>query len=123
MRTLGSDPANTLNRPPDWNCVDGTEFYADIAAVYQVLQAADPDLCPYMKLTHLDIRSFTEGLHQLGHAERRLGQFAMLHILTHRRQWSTIRARSLIWLFIQLHPARAASLFTQLASAMAKMRS
>jgi glycosyltransferase involved in cell wall biosynthesis len=120
IRALGGrDPAESMGSPPNWNCADGTEFYADCALLYRVLQAADPDKARSIRVTRTDVTAFTQRIKELSHAERRLGQFAVLQLLARRRQFHEINAISLLSLFFRLHPARGARMIFKLLSAVA----
>jgi hypothetical protein len=82
IRALGGrDPADGMSGPPDWNGGDGTEFYAGCALLYRVLQAADPGKGRSIRVARPDLTAFTQQIKELSHAERRLGQFAVLQLL------------------------------------------
>ncbi len=72
------DPSAELDAPPDWRSESATTFYADIAALYRLLDFADPTCVrPAANLTPL-IERFGE----LSHDERRLASRAIRNFCT-----------------------------------------
>ncbi len=81
------DPSADLDAPPDWRSESATAFYADIAALYRLLDFADPTCVR----TTANLTPLIERFGELSHDERRLASRAIRNFctagepLTHRR--------------------------------------
>jgi len=99
-RAYGRDPADALAGPPDWRSAEADgSFYAEDAALYRLLDLADPDIaagaCHAADFSLLEAR-----FGDLTHAERALAASAMMQHLTraepsHARQTRGVLLRLL----------------------------
>jgi len=107
----GSDPADELTAPPDWNAVDADKnFYREDAKLYRFLELSTAEVARSPDDTVFDLSAAPTGAFELTHAERRLAQLAMLNIATTASSLSSRRRMRLLVDFIRLHPARAIKL-------------
>lgn len=95
-RQSGSDPADALHEPPDWRAAAAdTAFYAADAALYRLLELADPDT----EAADADFTLLETRFDELDHAERALAAHAMIN---HMRRADPARARQTRRVFLKL---------------------
>ena len=95
-RETGRDPADGLSAPPDWRepSADGS-FYENDAALYRLLELADPEIDP----GNADFAPLAARFAELNHAERALAAHAMIN---HMRRAERPNARQTRRLFLGL---------------------
>lgn len=95
-RQTGRDPADALREPPDWRADAAAQsFYAADAALYRLLELADPDaVAGDADFTPLEAR-----FGELDHAERALAAQAMIN---HMRKADRADARRTRRIFLRL---------------------
>ncbi len=95
-RDTGRDPADGLSGPPDWRAPEAdASFYADDAALYRLLELADPDA----GAGEADFAPLAARFGELNHAERSLAAQAMIN---HMRSAERANARQTRRLFLGL---------------------
>lgn len=98
-RDTGRDPADALTAPPDWRASDAdASFYAGDAALYRMLDLADPDIAARVS-DSADFTPLAERFDELNHAERALAAQAMIN---HMTQAERSRARRTRGVFLKL---------------------
>ena len=95
-RETGNDPADRLSEPPDWHAqsADGS-FYAGDAALYRLLELADPEI----DAADADFAPLAVRFAELNHAERALAAHAMIN---HMRRAERASARQTRRVFLGL---------------------
>ena len=102
-RQSGRDPAGGLTNPPDWNAIEpSASFYADDAALYRLLSAADVN-APAAAVKDLDFSLLAERAATLTHAERRLALRAALYYVR-LVGWTDARARRILLRLLRERP-------------------
>ena len=95
-RETGRDPADGLSGPPDWCAPEAdASFYARDAALYRLLELADPDI----DAREADFAPLAARFGELSHAERSLAAQAMIN---HMRNADRANARQTRRLFLGL---------------------
>jgi hypothetical protein len=95
-RQTGHDPAVALTLPPDWRAPEAdASFYAGDAALYRLLELADPDI----DAREADFAPLAAHFGELSHAERSLAAQAMIN---HMRNAERANARQTRRLFLGL---------------------
>jgi GT2 family glycosyltransferase len=90
-RQGGRDPAEDLTAPPDWHApAANASFYAADAALYRLLECADPD---FQAHADLDFTPLAEHFAELSHAERALAAQAMVRHMRAADRASSRRTR------------------------------
>jgi glycosyltransferase involved in cell wall biosynthesis len=95
-RRTGHDPADGLSGPPDWRAQSAEgSFYAGDAALYRLLELADPEV----DAGEDDFAPLAARFAELNHAERALAAHAMIN---HMRRAERANARQTRRLFLGL---------------------
>jgi glycosyltransferase involved in cell wall biosynthesis len=98
-REAGIDPADGMSVSPDWRNVSASpSFFADDAALYRVLDLADPDLAA-ANANSADFSLLATRFSELNHAERTLAALAMINGMTSA---DTTQSRKIRALFLRL---------------------
>jgi glycosyltransferase involved in cell wall biosynthesis len=107
----GSDPADALTAPPDWNAANADKsFYREDARLYRFLELSAAETARSPGDTAFVLSAAPTEALPMTHDERKLAQIAMLKIATAAAEFSPIRRMRLLFDFIGLHPARAIKL-------------
>lgn len=94
-RESGRDPADILTTSPDWRASDAdASFYASDAALYRMLDLADPDIAAAVA-NATDFAPLATRFAELNHAERALAAQAMIHHMMHAERGRAHRTRAL----------------------------
>ena len=103
-RETGRDPAQDLAAAPDWRAADAsTSFYADDAALYRLLDLADPDLAAGAGRDS-DFGLLASRFDDLTHAERALATRAMLNHVRGGERAAARRTRSVFLHLLRRKP-------------------
>ena len=100
-RQSGHDPADGLNAPPDWRVqtADGS-FFAGDAALYRLLELADPEIGP----GDADFAPLAARFAELNHAERALAAHAMINHMRRAERASARQTRRLFFGLLRQRP-------------------
>lgn len=103
-RETGNDPADALQGPPDWRSPAAyASFYASDAALYRLIDLADPDLAVGVA-ADADFALLAERYHELSHAERALAAQAMINHMTRAERARARHTRRLFLRLLRRHP-------------------
>jgi glycosyltransferase involved in cell wall biosynthesis len=101
-RESGKDPADGLAAPPDWRApAAGASFYADDAALYRLLDFADPD---FSASSEPDFTPLAGRFDQLNHAERALAAHAMINRMARADRASARQTRRVFLRLLRRRP-------------------
>jgi glycosyltransferase involved in cell wall biosynthesis len=79
-RETGNDPAGHLISPPDWRSEEKS-FYAEDAALYRLLDIADPTAATNTSFTNIDFSTLCDRINELRHTERKLAALSIIRYL------------------------------------------
>ena len=118
-RETGLDPADDLTAPPDWRLPEAdASFYADDAALYRLLDLADPG-GPADTCSAADFSLLTAWLAELNSAERALAVQAMVRHMTYAERSRARQTRRTLFLLLRRWPlAIPRSAWRSLAAAL-----
>ena len=105
-REIGSDPADSLESPPDWHSsqTSGT-FYTDIAAAYRLLEVADETA--KVNTNDVALSPLLEHFYKFNHAERKLAALALIAHIKRRNWVSSLETCILLFRLLVRHPGLA----------------